>query len=75
MVNLRRDGQGFPRAGRAAPKDFLRGNPKGNPKEQPCQPEENPVLLSLKFTFYFKEVFSTLQKKNKMWNRKHFLEA
>ena len=32
-----RDGRGFPRAGRAAPRDFSRA------KEQPCQPEENPV--------------------------------
>ena len=35
--------EGFPRAGRAAPRDFLRAKPEGNPEEQPCQPEENPV--------------------------------
>jgi hypothetical protein len=23
--------------------EFLRAKPKGNPEEQPCQPEENPV--------------------------------
>ena len=32
-----------PMAGRAAPRDFPRAKPKGNPEEQPCQPEENPV--------------------------------
>ena len=35
----------FLRAGRAAPRDFSRAKPKGNPEEQPCQPEENSVLL------------------------------
>ena len=30
----------FPRAGRAA----LSTKPEGNPKEQPCQIKENPVL-------------------------------
>ena len=35
------DGWGFPRAGRAAPRDFPRAKPKGNPKEKPCQLEEN----------------------------------
>ena len=34
------DGRGFPRAGRAAPRDFLKTKPEGNPEEQPCQPEE-----------------------------------
>ena len=29
--------------GRAAPRDFPRAKPEGNPEEQPCQPEENPV--------------------------------
>ena len=24
-------------------RDFPRAKPKGNPEEQPCQPEENPV--------------------------------
>ena len=33
----RREGRGFPRAGRAAPRNFLRAKPKGNPEEQPCQ--------------------------------------
>ena len=32
------------RAGRAAPRDFPRVKSEGNPEEQPCQPEENPVL-------------------------------
>ena len=37
-VNLnKREGQGFPRAGRAAPRDV-------NPKEHPCKPEENHIL-------------------------------
>ena len=40
---MRRDGRSFPRAGRAAPKDFPRAKPEGNPEAQPCQPEENPV--------------------------------
>ena len=39
-----REGQGFPRAGRTALRDFPRAKPEGNPEEQPCQPEENPVL-------------------------------
>ena len=34
----------FPRAGRAALKDFLRAEPKGNPEEQPCQSKENPIF-------------------------------
>ena len=37
------DGQGFPRAGRAAPRDFPRAKPERNPEEQPCKPKENPV--------------------------------
>ena len=32
-----------PRAGRAAPRDFLRAKPEGNPEQQLCQPKENPV--------------------------------
>ena len=36
----------FPRAGRAAPRDFPRALPLGNPWEQPCQPLENPVRPS-----------------------------
>ena len=31
-------------AGRAAPKDFPRAEAERSPEEQPCQPEENPVL-------------------------------
>ena len=38
------EGRGFPRAGRAAPRDFPRPKPEGNPEEQPCQPEKNHVL-------------------------------
>ena len=48
-VNLskkRREGRDFPRAGRAAPRDFPKAKPKGNPEEQPCQPEENFILLN-----------------------------
>ena len=37
-------GHGFPKAGRAAPRDFPRAGLKGNPKESPCQPNINPVL-------------------------------
>ena len=33
---------GFPRAGRAAPRDFPRTKADGNPEMQPCQPEEKP---------------------------------
>ena len=39
----RRDCWDFLRAGRAAPRDFLRAKAKGNPEEQPCQTEESPV--------------------------------
>ena len=35
---------GFLRAGMAALRDFPRAKPEENPKEQPCQPKENPVL-------------------------------
>ena len=31
-------------AGRADSRDFQRAKPEGNPEEQPCRPEENPVL-------------------------------
>ena len=41
-----REGQGFPRAGRAASWDFPRALPLGNPSEQPCQSLENTVLPS-----------------------------
>ena len=41
---MRRKGHGFPRAGRAAPRDFFKGEPEGNHKEQPCQPEGNTFL-------------------------------
>ena len=34
---------GFPRPGRAAPRDFPWGLPSKNFSEQPCQPSENPV--------------------------------
>ena len=34
---------GLPRAAKAAPTDFPRAKPEGNPEEQPCQTEENPV--------------------------------
>ena len=34
---------GFPRAGMAAPRNFPRAKPEGNPEEQPCKPEENPI--------------------------------
>ena len=37
------DGRGFPRACRAAPRDFPSAKPEVNPEEQPCQPEEYPV--------------------------------
>ena len=40
----RRDPEGLPRAGRAAPRDFPRGKPKWDLEEQPCQPEENLIL-------------------------------
>ena len=30
-------------AGRAAPRDFPRAKPDGNPEEQPCQPDKIPV--------------------------------
>ena len=33
----------FSQVGRAAPRDFWRAMSYGNPKEQPFQPEENPV--------------------------------
>ena len=42
-------GQGFPRAGRAAPRDFLRAKPR----EIPSKTLSIPTLL-LGFTFYFK---------------------
>ena len=37
---------GFSEGGRAAPRDFVRAKPEGNPEELTCQPEENPVLLN-----------------------------
>ena len=39
-----REGQGFQRAGRAAPRDFPRAKSKGNLEGQLCRLEENPVL-------------------------------
>ena len=38
-----RDGRGFPRAGRAAPRDCPRVKPEGNPEKQCCQPDEDTV--------------------------------
>ena len=35
---------GFPLADRAAPRDFMRAEPNGNPEEQTYQPKENLVL-------------------------------
>ena len=46
-VNLsKREGKNgiFTRAGRAAPRDFSRAEPEGNPGEQPRQPKETPFL-------------------------------
>ena len=34
---------GFPRSGRAAPMDFPRAHPKGNPEGQLYQLKENPL--------------------------------
>ena len=34
---------GFPRSGRAAPRDCNQALPSGNPLEQPCQPLKNPI--------------------------------
>ena len=51
-VKKNMDGRGFPRAGRAAPRDFQRARPKGNPKEQLCQPEENPILHDFSSQIY-----------------------
>ena len=39
-----REGRDFPRAGRAAMRNFPRAKAEDNPEEQPCLPEENPVL-------------------------------
>ena len=52
----RRDGRGFPRAGRAALRDFPRAKPEGYPEEQPCQPKENPLHpdSSTWISFYLK---------------------
>ena len=47
-----RDGWGFPRAGRAAPRDFPRANAERNTEEQPFQPEENPFLTDYFTTIY-----------------------
>ena len=64
-----------PRAGRAAPRDFPRAKPAGNPEEQPCQPEESPSFLTLllRFTFYFK--FFTFQNSSKMQGRIYLLQC
>ena len=37
-------GRVFRGLGWDAPRDFPRAKPEGNPKEQPCQPKENPIL-------------------------------
>ena len=44
LLEIRTDWVNLRLAGRASPRDFPRAKPKGNPEEQPCQPEENPVL-------------------------------
>ena len=62
------DVQGFPRTGRAASRDFPMAKPEGNPREQPCQPEENPDHPS-SFTWiyilfkigYFGDIFDFFQ--------------
>ena len=46
------EGIGFPRAGRAAPRDFPRAKREGNSEDEPCQPEENPVLPD-SFTYIY----------------------
>ena len=38
------EGRGFPRAGRAAPSNFPRGKPKGNPWRAALPAQQNPVL-------------------------------
>ena len=44
VIRVKEGGRtGLPRAGRAVPRDFPRAKPEGNPEEQLCQPEENPV--------------------------------
>ena len=50
------EGRGFPRAGRAAPRDFSRVKTEGNSEEQPLQPEKDPVFptFKLRFTFFSK---------------------
>ena len=43
IILLKEEGRtGFSEDGRAAPRDFPRRKPKGNPEEQPCQPKEDP---------------------------------
>ena len=45
VIYLKEEGRtGFLRDGRAALGDFPRVKPEGNPEEQPCQSEENPIL-------------------------------
>ena len=53
-TRLRRETSCFTwwRAGRVAPRDFPWAKPEGNPKEQPCQPKENPV-----FPDYFTQIY------------------
>ena len=44
LIRVKEEGwTGFPRAGRAAPRDFPWAKPEVNPEEQPSQPEVNPA--------------------------------
>ena len=45
LIQVKEEGwPGFSKGWQGCPTDFPRAKPKGNPKEQPCQPKENPVL-------------------------------
>ena len=59
------------------PEYFLRTKPKGNPKAQPCQPEENPVLPNsftwIYILFYIS--FLTIQISNSKRSRNFFCKA
>ena len=68
-----RGGWGFQRAGRAAPREFLRAKPEGNPNKEPCQPKENPIhpTILLKLILYLKLVLKVILKQtlnNILWN-------
>ena len=52
LICVKGYGWGFPKAGRAAPNDFLRAKAEGNPEEPPCKPEEKPVLPD-----YFTQIY------------------